>query len=345
MSTKSRRARGRPPKTPLSGRTNFLKRPRAYSGSSFVDSHHQHLDGASGGTGTFGGSHLGHHGHHHHHTGRGGARGPRLREAAQKSRTYIQQMLEDYDDDGPRNLDPDPDKSSDITDLDTIDDDHCSDDTYEESESVYSEESYSTVSSFGRRKYHSRRPKTPDLDENREIPPLQLSPSATDLTIPTEHLMQALSIYEVLRHFRTILRLSPFLFEDFCSALLSDEQCLLLAETHIALMKSLLREEEANNTTFGAHDLKDSINIALFFLDGMTWTELVRSYLDSDQNQEFKSTIEVLEKSDFPFVGIEDKLTVLQTLTDLFLATNAVREEIMNEGNIQYDDHCRSCHK
>lgn len=345
MSTKSRRARGRPPKTPLSGRTNFLKRPRAYTGSSFVDSHHQHLDGASGGTGTFGGSHLGHHGHHHHHLGRGGIRGPRLREAAQKSRTYIQQMLEDDDDDAPRNLDPDPDKSSDITDVDTIDDDHCSDDTYEESESVYSEESYSTVSSFGRRRYHPRRPKTPDLDENREIPPLQLPPSATDLSLPTDHLMQALSIYEVLRHFRTILRLSPFLFEDFCSALLSDEQCLLLAETHIALMKSLLREEEANNTTFGAHDLKDSINIALFFLDGMTWTELVRSYLDSDQNQEFKHTIEVLERTDFPFVGIEDKLTVLQTLTDLFLATNAVREEIMNEGNIQYDDHCRSCHK
>ncbi|XP_029635778.1 nucleosome-remodeling factor subunit BPTF isoform X3 [Octopus sinensis] len=354
MSTKSRRARGRPPKTPLSGRTNFLKRPKAFYHGTFGDSHH--FDGGiQSSTGAYAGSssHLTPHSHHHH-TGRAGStasgismsssRGARLREAAQKSRSYILQMLED-DDDEHKHSEVEPDKSSDLTDMDNVDEDRCSDDTYEESESIHSEESYSTVGSVSKRRYHSRRPKTPDLDETREIPPLNLPAPATDLMLPIEYLMSALSVYEVLRHFRSILRLSPFLFEDFCSALNSDEQCLLLAEIHITLLKALQREEEANNTTFGAHDLKDSINIALYFLDGMTWTELVRAYLDSDRNQEYKETLEILEKTDFPFVGIEDRLKVLQTLTDLFLATNAVREEIMNEGNIQYDDHCRSCHK
>jgi hypothetical protein len=30
-------------------------------------------------------------------------------------------------------------------------------------------------------------------------------------------------VYEVLRHYRIILRLSPFSFDDFCAALLCEE--------------------------------------------------------------------------------------------------------------------------
>lgn len=315
MSTRGKRGRGRPPKTPSStGRTNFLKRPRAYGGS-------EPNSRSSTPVSTRG----------------------KPREAAQKSRSFIQNLYDDGDYDTCLN-DLDVDRSSDITDLDAnfdVDSSGSSD----ESESVYSEASYSTISSFGRRKLFPRRPRTPDLYDEREIPPLALPASASDLLLETNKLMQTIGIYEVLRHFRTILRLSPYTFEDFCAALWSDEQSALLAETHISLLKSLLREEDSNNTTFGPQDLKDSINITLIFNDGLTWAELVRSYLDSDTHDEFKSAIKPLEKPDYPFVTVDDKLAVLQCLTDLFLGTNAVREEILNEGNIRYDDHCRSCHR
>jgi nucleosome-remodeling factor subunit BPTF len=79
----------------------------------------------------------------------------------------------------------------------------------------------------------------------------------------------------------------------------------------------------------------------------MTWPEAARSYLESDKSnaEDFKDAISVLEMAEFPFVSVSDKIKVLQTLTDIFLTTNKVREEILNEGNITYDDHCRACHK
>ena len=46
------------------------------------------------------------------------------------------------------------------------------------------------------------------------------------------HVMSAMSVYEVLRHFRSIIRLSPFRFEDFCMALQSEEQSSLLSEVN-----------------------------------------------------------------------------------------------------------------
>ncbi|KAK7089220.1 hypothetical protein V1264_024772, partial [Littorina saxatilis] len=209
-----------------------------------------------------------------------------------------------------------------------------------------SDESLSTVSSsVSRRRLLAKRPKTPELLDDKDIPALELPASATDLIVPSDHILQAVGIYEVLRHFRTNLRLSPFTFEDFCASLICDEQCTLVAEIHISLLKAIFREEDSNNSMFGPHDNKDSINICLFFLDGMTWPEIARAYLDSDRHPEFRNSLPALTSPNFPFVPLAEKLQVLQTLTDLFLTTTSVRMDITNEGNIRYDDHCRACHK
>ncbi|XP_069124363.1 nucleosome-remodeling factor subunit BPTF-like isoform X2 [Argopecten irradians] len=335
MSTRGRRGRGRPPKTPLSSvrpRSNFLRKPKAYQNHGTPSSDPSSRSSTPVSTpGT---------------PVRGQGRG-RSREAAQRGRHFIQNMIFEDDEQSRSSLDPE-DKASDV--LDDLDEtDPVSDASYEESDSDYSDDSFSTTgSSAGRRKlFFGRRPKTPELLDDKDIPPLNLPPSSTDLLIPIENLMQSLSIYEVLRHFRTILRLSPFTFEDFCAAILSDEVSPLLTEIHITLYKALWREEDGNNTAFGPSDMKDSINISLFFVDAFTWPESIRALLDteSDRYPEYKVAIESLEHPDFPFVPVEERLKVLKTLTDLFLVTNNVREEIMNEGNIQYDDHCRNCHK
>ncbi|XP_053530358.1 nucleosome-remodeling factor subunit BPTF isoform X4 [Ictalurus punctatus] len=207
--------------------------------------------------------------------------------------------------------------------------------------------SYCTESSHGstpgRRRRRARRPPSPVL-EQKEIPPLELPKSSEDLLIPPEQLLNASAVYEVLRTFSTVLRLSPFRFEDFCAAVAGQEQCALLAETHIALLKAILREEDSSNTTFGPADLKDSVNSTLYFVDGMTWPEVVRAYCESEAEYG-GAALEHLEAEEYPYGPLESKVKVLQFLVDRFLTTNMAREELMSEGAVQYDDHCRACHR
>uniref|UniRef100_A0A9J7ZZR4 Bromodomain PHD finger transcription factor n=1 Tax=Cyprinus carpio carpio TaxID=630221 RepID=A0A9J7ZZR4_CYPCA len=211
----------------------------------------------------------------------------------------------------------------------------------EEDDASYCTES-SHGSNAGRKRPRPRRPPSPIL-EQKEIPLLELPGSSEDLLITNEQLLNASAIYEVLRSFSTVLRLSLFRFEDFCAALVGQEQCTLMAETHICLLKAILREEDTSNTTFGPADLKDSVNSTLYFIDGMTWPEVVRAYCESDP--EYHHVLPDLEGEDYPFSPLESKVKVLQFLVDQFLTTNLAREELMSEGVIQYDDHCRVCHR
>ena len=86
-----------------------------------------------------------------------------------------------------------------------------------------------------------QRSPSPIVDEIL-VESLILPPSSEDLSIDPKLLMTVLGLYETLRHFSLTIRLSPFLFEDFLTALHSREQCALLSETHIALLRYLLKE-------------------------------------------------------------------------------------------------------
>uniref|UniRef100_A0A3B5MNI0 Bromodomain PHD finger transcription factor n=1 Tax=Xiphophorus couchianus TaxID=32473 RepID=A0A3B5MNI0_9TELE len=198
------------------------------------------------------------------------------------------------------------------------------------------------ASTPAKNKIRAPRPRTPVL-EDKEIPPLELPETSEDLLVPSVELLNITSIYEVLRNFSSVLRLSPFRFEDFCAALVGQEQCTLIAETHISLLKAILREEDSSNTTFGPADLKDSVNSTLYFIDGMTWPEVLRAYCESDR--EFHRVLPYLETDEYPCGSLESKVKVLQFLVDQFLTTNIAREELMSDGSMQYDDHCRVCHR
>ena len=227
---------------------------------------------------------------------------------------------------------------SSITDLE---DEDLDDDFKGESEDEVSDEGDDQKPGFIRR-WPS--PEIPII-EDEEVTPLELPTSSTDLVIPVKNVMQCMSIYEVLRRFSRLLRLSPFLFEDFCAALVTEEQSVMLTEIHCQMIRAILREEDSNNTIFCPPDLKDSVNVSLFFLDAMSFTECIRAYLDGDKSKEFRAGLPPLEKSSYCETQIEERLQILQTLTDIYLSSNAVREELLKEGNIQYDDHCRNCHR
>nr|AKZ42266.1 nucleosome-remodeling factor subunit BPTF isoform 4 [Castor fiber] len=243
---------------------------------------------------------------------------------------------QDSEDDEEDEMEEDDDDSDYPEEMEDDDDDasYCTESSFR---------SHSTYSSTpGRRKPRVHRPRSPILEE-KDIPPLDFPKSSEDLMVPNEHIMNVIAIYEVLRNFGTVLRLSPFRFEDFCAALVSQEQCTLMAEMHVVLLKAVLREEDTSNTTFGPADLKDSVNSTLYFIDGMTWPEVLRVYCESDK--EYHHVLPYQEAEDYPYGPVENKIKVLQFLVDQFLTTNIAREELMSEGVIQYDDHCRVCHK
>jgi len=214
-----------------------------------------------------------------------------------------------------------------------------------DSDSSYESSVSSVVSSVGSYKSTTRLRVIP----MRSVTPLKLPPSSDDIILPPEHVLEALSIYEVLRQFGRILRLSPFRYEDFCAAIDSAEQSVLLSQIHMALFRALLLEDETNGYTFAASDEKDSLNIFLHEVDCFTWPEHIRSYFSSDQ-AEFGDLFKLVcgrhdLESPFPFVSIEDRLKVLKRLCDIFLTSNTVREVIINEGITESEDHCRNCSK
>ncbi|XP_052861853.1 nucleosome-remodeling factor subunit NURF301 [Anopheles cruzii] len=180
--------------------------------------------------------------------------------------------------------------------------------------------------------------------QEREVPPLELPESSKDLLVPNDIVLRCTSIYEIIRRFRHLVRLSPFRFEDFCAAIWSEDQSALLTELHIMLLKAILREEDSQQTHFGPLDQKDSVNIALYLIDAITWPEVLRSYIESDTSLD-QNVLKILGTTEYPYVPAEQRLYVLQFLTDQFLVTSTVRDDMTQEGPIHYDDHCRVCHR
>lgn len=182
----------------------------------------------------------------------------------------------------------------------------------------------------------------------KAVTPVNLAPSSDDLLLDPEHVLPALGIYEVLRHFGRIIRLSPFRFEDFCGAIKAPNQSSLLAQIHLALLRFLLSEDDASGLTFVASDEKDSFNIHMYCLGEFTWPDVIRSYIMSDKT-EFGDVTAALNASEtedpFPFTSVEKRLKILHRLCDQFLASNSVRYDIMNEGMAESEDHCRNCCK
>lgn len=162
--------------------------------------------------------------------------------------------------------------------------------------------------------------------------------------------MKSLSVYEVLRRFSHILRLTPFRYEDFSAALLSNEQSALFAEVHIQLMKTLVREDKIQQTWLGPQDIRDSINIYLYSVDHVCWPAALRVYLSADPytNADLLDDLQPEGNKTYPFnVGLGTRLDVLDDLCEKFLLSVLARDDIVN-GNQQaskQDTLCRVCSK
>lgn len=203
------------------------------------------------------------------------------------------------------------------------------------SDSDFSISSYSTTGGTPRKLTGNLiRPPSPEplwLQNERCVPSLELPPTSEDLVIPHALVLQVVGIYEILRRFRHLVRLSPFRVEDLCAAISCEDQSTLLIEIHVMLLKALLREEDAQQTHFGPLDHKDSVNITLFLLDVMTWPEVLRIYVESDKSFD-QNVVKILNSCEYPFASVEERVAILQFLCNQFLTTNPVRDDLLSEG-------------
>nr|CDS26636.1 fetal alzheimer antigen falz [Hymenolepis microstoma] len=130
-------------------------------------------------------------------------------------------------------------------------------------------------------------PRISSIVSRRKAPPLFLPPSSRDIICPPQYLVDAVSIYEHLRRFGRLLKLSPFRLDDFLSAIMANENSGLLSAIHIALLKALIKEDENNGTHFCPPDCKDAVSLLFgYVLDQYTWPYILSLYLSSVKSGE-----------------------------------------------------------
>ena len=178
---------------------------------------------------------------------------------------------------------------------------------------------------------------------------LVLPPSCDDLMLANEFVLRAAGAYETLRRFSLPLRLSPFRFEDFCAAMVLQDTCRLVDETHMALLKAIIRADEAVGTMCTSVDSKDSAAIVIYcgISDPLCWFEFCRLYLNCcPLTASAQSVVEIFEsRSCYSDVTVAERIQIIDVLVDLFLATEFARDFLSSPTEFEHESHCRRCNR
>ncbi|KAK5979854.1 Nucleosome-remodeling factor subunit, partial [Trichostrongylus colubriformis] len=178
-----------------------------------------------------------------------------------------------------------------------------------------------------------------------EIPPLVLPESSKDIPVPCEYLLDVVELYELLRSYWRTLRLSPFLFEDFCAALSSTDNSRLLSEIHLVLLRMCFKNDDEEQVHFSGNETNNAYNIVTACLEPMTYAEVLRQYLSSDVNVPAE-VMEAVNAPNYPFVDFSTRLVLITFLSYRFLYSNEYKKTVVAAGGrLEHEDTCRSCSK
>ncbi|WKX92985.1 hypothetical protein Q1695_010758 [Nippostrongylus brasiliensis] len=178
-----------------------------------------------------------------------------------------------------------------------------------------------------------------------EIPPLFLPESSNDIPVPKEYLLDTVELYELLRSYWRTLRLTPFLFEDFCAALLSSDNSRLLSEIHIVLLRICFKNDDEEQVHFSGNETNNAYNIVTACLEPMTYAEVLRQYLSSDSTVPVE-VLEAINAPNYPFVDFSARLVLITFLSSRFLYSNEYKRIVVaTGGRIEHEESCRSCCK
>ncbi|UMM16688.1 hypothetical protein L5515_013594 [Caenorhabditis briggsae] len=182
-----------------------------------------------------------------------------------------------------------------------------------------------------------------DMDPET-IPKLDLPESSQDIPLPKHATMDAIEVYEILRSYHRTLRITPFTFEDFCAALISKNNSCIMAEIHMALLKSCLKSDDEEQTHYSVTETNNSANIMIHHMDTMTYAEILRQFIEAYPFSD-SSVRDAINTENYPYVGYESKLVVLLFMSYRFLYSLEFKKVVNNVGKFQNDENCRVCGK
>ena len=182
-------------------------------------------------------------------------------------------------------------------------------------------------------------------DDDLVDEPFNLPATSNDLLVPARQALHLATIYEFLRHFSSILRLSPFLFEHFCTSIIKsvDINNLLFSQIHICLLRLLIKQDDDDGITYASEtDVKGIIDLSFVTMDYLTWPHILQLYVSN--HPQLKMLSQIIRE--YPFkTSIDDKVDVLSALCDVALTTKIIRREFDDTKPKQHDDNCRQCQK
>jgi hypothetical protein len=172
--------------------------------------------------------------------------------------------------------------------------------------------------------------------------------SSKDLALESNLVLSAATAYEPLTRFHDVFHISPFRFEDFCSALCSLELNPLLHTIHIQLLKLAMN----GSNSWSSSGTGDPIDMLYFhMLNEMTWPEILALFLQQqsieDGTSECIDTCRLRRDWNYFELNAELRLKLINQLLNCCLQSAKMR---MKFGDEEYDaplieneKRCRAC--
>lgn len=91
-----------------------------------------------------------------------------------------------------------------------------------------------------------------------------------------------------------------------------------------------------------SQEQREQLNITLHMLDAMTYGAILRQYVESINPQPPSTVVDIVTKTNFPYVGWRERIPVLKWLVDRFTETKLFRDWLKAPVGSP-DAYCRDC--
>ncbi|KAL5982940.1 hypothetical protein ACLOJK_017020 [Asimina triloba] len=145
---------------------------------------------------------------------------------------------------------------------------------------------------------------------------------ARDFRVPMDSFGDLLMIWDFCSSFSRLLHLWPFSLEDFENAVChKDSDLILIAETHSAILRLLLKDK--GDYFMATQKKRQKRKITL-----MNWTEYLCDFLEMKDIPELSGCIGTIKRGHYGLLDPHVKLRILREVVSQVFSTNAVREQL-----------------
>ncbi|CAJ1937697.1 unnamed protein product [Sphenostylis stenocarpa] len=147
------------------------------------------------------------------------------------------------------------------------------------------------------------------------------SPSK-DFNIPMSCVGDLLMVWDMLNSFGRLLHLLPYSLEDFENAIChKDSNVVLLVESHAALFRLLIKDDDEYSSALKNRKLKSKITM-------INWTEYLCYFLEVINIPELRCHEATIKRGHYGLVDVSAKLEILGELVNRALETTIFREKL-----------------